>query len=87
MTDPAVEAARRTSEAFCQGRIPPAPYSNTHYPGVDEIAEFAAREALKPIREHIEKIPAGLDAVALYDELDFIYRRLLGGHCEECRDD
>lgn len=70
--DPAVMAAERVcwSDAFL-----------TYGPMTD-----AAREALRPVREHIEKIPPGLDATALYDELEFIYQQLLGGHCEECRD-
>jgi hypothetical protein len=56
MTDPAIEAAQRTSHAFCRGEIPAEPCSNTNFPGVDEIAEFAAREMAKPIRELHEQL-------------------------------
>ncbi|QDK01167.1 hypothetical protein I5J50_gp64 [Mycobacterium phage Purky] len=51
MSDPVAEAVKRTSHAYCHGQIPAEPYSNTNFPGVDEIAEFAAREMAKPIRE------------------------------------
>ena len=71
MKDPAVEAVRRS--------ISPAASVIER-----QTALNAAREALKPIREAIEKIPAGLDAVELYEELLHIYN-LTGGHCEECR--
>ncbi|MBN7460840.1 hypothetical protein I3U64_11825 [Mycobacteroides abscessus subsp. abscessus] len=77
MTDPAIAAAQRAWDL-----LPERSYATR-----EQVMKAAAREALRPIREHIEKIPAGLDATDLYDELDFIYRRLLGGHCEECRND
>jgi len=71
MKDPAVEAVRRS--------ISPAASVIER-----QTALNAAREVLKPIREAIEKIPAGLNAIDLYDELLHIYN-LTGGHCEECR--
>lgn len=80
-TDPAVIAAQRAWDATI-ARGGRGPNENPWLQSVD-----AAREALSPIREHIAKIPPGLDSVALYDELDSIYRRLLGGHCAECRND
>lgn len=54
MSDPALEAAQRTSAAYCRGEIPAEPGCNTHTPGVDEIGEFAAREALRPIQTWFE---------------------------------
>ncbi len=50
MSDPAVQAAQRTSAAYCRGEVPAEPECTNHEPGVDEIAEFAAREMAKPIR-------------------------------------
>jgi len=72
MSDPAVEAAHRAALQ--------EPYGNTRQ--YDMIA--AARQALKPIRDHIAAIPAGLDSTALYDELTVIFE-LAGGHCDECQ--
>lgn len=48
--DPAIEAAQRTSAAYCRGEVPAEPECTNHEPGVNEIAEFAACEALKPIQ-------------------------------------
>lgn len=69
MSDPAFEAALR---AESEGWI-----HRQH-------AEAGARQALKPIRDRIAAIPAGLDATALYDELTVIFE-LAGGHCDECQ--
>ena len=74
MSDPAIEAANRACDY--------EPY--VRQSGTFELMTDAAREALKPIREAIEKIPAGLDAIDIYDELLHIYN-LTGGHCKECR--
>ncbi|WP_042788992.1 hypothetical protein [Mycobacteroides abscessus] len=85
MPDPSISAAQRALDGM------PALSEPMEQPVfkalLSDIGAAAAREMARPIREYIEKIPAGLDATDLYDELDFIYRRLLGGHCEECRDD
>lgn len=90
MPDPAIEAAQRAWDERYRSTPDKSHWIFENSLADDGIAKgfvSAAREMARPIREHIENIPAGLDATDLYDELDFIYRRLLGGHCEECRDD
>jgi len=69
MSNPIVEAAQRARAKYGKELV-----------GIVAL-EDAAYEALKPIREAIENIPNGLDAVDLYDELLAIYK-LAGGHCE-----
>lgn len=86
MSDPIIEAAQRAWAERYEKYYSSEPAPPLNGP-VGQLLIAAAREMAKPIREHIEKIPAGLDATDLYDELDLIYRRLLGGHCEECRND
>ncbi|WP_131725084.1 hypothetical protein [Mycobacteroides immunogenum] len=72
MSDPAEEAAKRTSEAYCRGQIPADPDSTTHSPGVDEIGEFAACEALRPICKWYGKAMATAIAEDLYEQQDLL---------------